>query len=69
METSKSIITNTTSRCDHDGTLFRHNQRNSNYTSVFDNWLIPGSLFIRDGLVTDVEATVGTYDIRSYGGE
>ena len=27
------------------------------------------SLFIMDGLLTDLDATVGTYEFRSYGGE
>ena len=26
-------------------------------------------LFIRDGLLTDLEATIGTYEFHSYGGD
>ena len=32
-------------------------------------WIIPRSLFIRNGLHTDLEATVWTYELRVFGGE
>ena len=31
--------------------------------------VIPRSWVIMDGLLTDMEATVGTYELRSYSGE
>ena len=31
--------------------------------------VIPRSLLIRDGLLTDLEASVETYELLSYGGE
>ena len=32
-------------------------------------WVIPRNLFIRNGLLTHLDATVGTNELRSIGGE
>ena len=39
-----------------------------NLYQCIDAWVIPWYLFIRDGLIVDLEATMGTYEVRSYGG-
>ena len=52
---------------------------NDPYLSVPDNrkvvrenklqWVIPRSLFIRNGILSDLEVTVWTYELRSDGGD
>ena len=43
--------------------------KNKRNKEIIDLGVIPRYLFIRDGLFTDLEATLGTYELCSYGGE